>query len=68
MDSTNYYPGWTVMIDGRETSVTPAPVFGLISFTIPAGRHMVAVELRPTPLRRYALIISLVTLIAEDLR
>jgi hypothetical protein len=64
MDSTNYYPGWTVMIDGRETSVTPAPVFGLISFTIPTGQHMVAVALRQTPVRRSALMISLATLIA----
>jgi hypothetical protein len=63
MDSTYYYPGWTALIDGRETPVTPAPTFGMISFTIPAGRHIVGLELRQTPVRRFALLVSLVTLL-----
>jgi hypothetical protein len=63
MDSTNYYPGWTVLIDGRETAAAPAPVFGLLSFTVPAGQHDIIVELRQTPVRRAASMISLTTLI-----
>jgi hypothetical protein len=59
MDSTNYYPGWTVLIDGRETAVTPAPGFGMLSFGIPAGQHLVTVELRQTGVRRFALIVSI---------
>jgi len=64
MDSTYYFPGWTALIDGHETPVTPAPTFGMISFTIPAGRHIVALELRQTPVRRFALLVSLVTLLS----
>jgi hypothetical protein len=64
VDSTHYYPGWTVLIDGRQTSVTPSPLFGLLSFTVPAGPHHITVELRRTPVRRAALMISLATLIA----
>ena len=62
MDSTNYYPGWTVLIDGHETTISPAPVFGTISFEVPPGQHTITVELRPTPVRRVGLIISLATL------
>ncbi|MGB6564305.1 MAG: hypothetical protein WBE69_17035 [Candidatus Binataceae bacterium] len=61
MDSTLYYPGWTVLIDGRETAVTPAPAFGTISFLIPPGQHVIAVELLPTPVRRFALMVSMLT-------
>src|SRR5258705_12264407 len=49
MDSTNYFPGWRVLIDGRETAVWPAPGFGLLSFQIPLGGHRISVEFTPTP-------------------
>jgi hypothetical protein len=62
MDSTYYYPGWAVFVDGRETPVTPAPTFGMIAFTIPAGNHVVVVEFRRTPIRCFGLLISLVTI------
>ena len=61
-DSTYYYPGWTVLIDGHETAVSPAPVFGAISFQVPPGNHTVTIELRPTMVRRIAPIISMLTL------
>jgi len=61
-DSTNYYPGWTVLIDGQETAVSPAPVIGTISFLVPPGQHTITIELRPTPVRRLAQMISIVTL------
>ncbi len=63
-DSTNYYPGWTVLIDGHETEVTPAARSGLISFTVPAGQHAVTVELRQTSVRHFAVLLSIGTLIA----
>lgn len=62
MDSTDYYPGWTVLIDGRETTVTPAPGLGLLSFGVPAGQHLVIVELRPTRIRRTGFLVSLCSL------
>jgi hypothetical protein len=61
-DSTNYYPGWTVLIDGSETSVTPVPGFGSISFNVPAGQHVITVEMRPTPIRRLGFLVSLCSL------
>jgi Gpi18-like mannosyltransferase len=61
-DSTYYYPGWTVLIDGNETAVSPAPMLGAISFQVPPGNHTVTIELRPTMVRRIAPIISILTL------
>ncbi len=63
MDATNYYPGWTVLIDGRETAATPAPGFGTLSFTIPAGQHAIRVELRRTNVRRNSMLLSLGSLV-----
>jgi uncharacterized membrane protein len=62
-DSTNYYPGWTVLIDGHETQIEPSAGFGLISFNVPAGQHQIVVELRKTSVRRNAEICSIGTLI-----
>ena len=51
-----------MLIDGSETSVTPVPGFGFISFNVPAGNHLVTVELRPTPIRRVGFLVSLCSL------
>lgn len=67
MDSTDYFPGWTVQIDGHETAVAPAPAFGLLTFTIPAGRHDVTVEFLPTPIRHLASLISILAFIVFGL-
>ena len=61
MESTSYFPGWTVLIDGRETSITPAPNFGMISFLVPPGHHVIVVDLRPTRVRYFALMVSVLT-------
>jgi hypothetical protein len=58
-DSLFYYPGWTATVDGREVAIAPAPVTGLITFVIPAGKHSVALQLKPSPLRAVARDISL---------
>ena len=63
VDSTNYYPGWTVLIDGHETEVKPTAGSGLISFNAPAGKHDILVELRKTSVRQNAESCSIGTLI-----
>lgn len=60
-DSLFDYPGWTVLVDGREVAVSPASVSGEITFNVPAGIHNVRVELRPTPIRRWSFYASLAT-------
>jgi uncharacterized membrane protein len=63
MEPTSYYPDWTVLVDGRETPITPAPIFGTITFPVPPGQHVITVELRPTRIRRFALMVSIVGLV-----
>ncbi len=53
-DTAFYYPGWTAMVDGREVTISPQPVTGLITFDLPAGIHQVTLTLRPTPIRAAA--------------
>jgi len=53
------YPGWTAYIDGRETSITPCPVTGMICFEMPQGQHKITLILEDTPVRRTAKIISI---------
>jgi hypothetical protein len=62
IDPTSYYPGWTALIDGRETPIAPTTEYGLISFTVPPGHHNVIVELRPTRIRSVSVTVSLMTL------
>ncbi|HKD66408.1 MAG TPA: hypothetical protein VKB84_06170 [Candidatus Binataceae bacterium] len=58
-DALFYFPGWTATVDGREVAIAPQPVTGLITFAVGAGTHVVALHLRPTPLRAAARDISL---------
>jgi hypothetical protein len=60
--STFYYPGWTVMIDGAATEVSPMPFRATMLFVVPAGQHRVTIELRRTAVRRSALQATLFTL------
>jgi hypothetical protein len=59
--ATFFYPGWTVLVDGAETGIAPVSERGTISFRVPAGTHRVVLELRPTPLRRAASWLTLVS-------
>ena len=55
------YPGWRAAVDGRAVEITPSPEFGLVTFPLPAGRHDVVIAFGPTPLRRLAGGVSLVS-------
>jgi hypothetical protein len=61
MEPTYYYPGWVVLIDGQNVACGPEPAFGTLTFVVPAGQHSVSVELRPTAVRRAAVVISIVS-------
>jgi len=53
------YPDWRVRIDGVETPHRASEPSGLVTFTVPAGRHEVEVRLEDTGVRRLANLISL---------
>jgi hypothetical protein len=57
---TFYFPGWEARIDGRSALVTPVTERGLISVTIPAGRHRLELYFGETGLRRVANVVTAV--------
>lgn len=64
-DDTFYFPGWNVYIDNKPVNIEfQDPDFrGIITFNVPAGRHLVEVIFRNTKLRTFADMISLVSII-----
>ena len=60
-DTTLYFPGWTVYVDGQKVPITYAdPNWrGEITFPVPQGTHQVKVVFEETKLRRFADAISL---------
>jgi hypothetical protein len=57
--ATFFYPGWTARVDGAPVAASPVPGRGTLRFPVGRGEHRVELELRPTPLRRAALGITL---------
>jgi len=53
-----YFPGWRVTVDGESVDIQPSDPEGLITFRVPAGRHVVRVHFGETPLRLFADVVS----------
>ena len=53
-----YFPGWRVFIDDKETPINPDNPYGLITFTVPSGEHVLRVIFGPTSIRIVAVVIS----------
>ena len=58
------FPGWRVRIDGREAEIVPSRPEGLITFDIPADRHIVVVEWTATLVRSVATMLSVIAVAA----
>lgn len=58
-----YFPGWQVMVNGEPVSIAPTDPEGLISFDVPAGRHIILVRFASTPIRTTFTAISLLSLV-----
>jgi hypothetical protein len=59
--ATFWYPGWRVQVDGLPVPTKVVPVRGTISFPVPAGVHRVSLFFQKTPLRRGALLVSVLS-------
>lgn len=64
-DSTFYFPGWNVYIDGKPSEIQfQDPQYrGIITFNVPRGKHLVEVLFKKTKVRWAADLISAITLI-----
>lgn len=66
LENTLYFPGWTVLVDGKMTDVQfQDPEYrGLMTFYVPEGDHTIDIIYKETKIRQYSNIVSLFTLIA----
>ncbi len=49
-----YFPGWVVSLDGRMIEASRDPRNGLVRVRLPSGRHMLALRMANTPIRKAA--------------
>jgi hypothetical protein len=58
-----FFPGWHAELDGRTERLYPVGDYGLLGVDVPAGRHRLQISFGATPLRRWASIVSIASLI-----
>jgi len=58
-----YFPGWSVYIDEKSTKFNMDQKVGLITFSVPPGKHQIRVSFEPTPLRKGSAYISIIALV-----
>lgn len=63
-ENTLYFPGWKVLVDGREVNVEfqDPNNRGLMTFWVEKGEHKVIVEFKETKLRQIADFVSVISL------
>lgn len=61
--NTAYFPGWEAFVDKKEVKITPDRN-GLISFLAPAGNHLIEIQFKDTPVRRFGALISIVSFLS----
>jgi hypothetical protein len=58
-----YYPGWHAFSDGQDLALQATAQTGLLSFELPTGSHMVALDFTDTPVRFISNILTVLTLL-----
>ena len=61
---TMYWPGWRATIDGQPAELHAWPASGNMALAVPAGEHVVALELGRTSVRLAAELVSLAAVVA----
>jgi hypothetical protein len=60
--NTIYYPGWKILIDGKETQINYDNIKGVMIINVGEGLHLITGKLTETPIRLISDIISLISL------
>ncbi|MEK7591805.1 MAG: hypothetical protein AAB508_00245 [Patescibacteria group bacterium] len=60
---THYFPGWTIVLDGKEIVPAYNNSEGFMEVTVPQGKHQVTAVLKKTQVRMVADYLSLSTLL-----
>ncbi len=53
-----YFPTWRAYVDGQEVPLTPTEGQGLISVTVPAGEHVIHIQLRDMPVHTVSKVLT----------
>lgn len=61
--NTIYYPGWKALIDNKESIIAYNNDQGLMELSVPKGNHNISFYFSETPLRLFADIISVLSII-----
>lgn len=61
--ATFYYPGWTAYLNGSEVAVKTDSLTGAMLIDIPQGNQMLELKFIDTPIRRYSIVLSLISLL-----
>jgi hypothetical protein len=61
--STFYYPGWKAKIDDKQSYINIEKYTGSMLLEVPEGSHKVELIFEDTPVRYYAKVISLISLV-----
>ncbi len=69
VDYTFYFPGWIVLVDNQPVSIEfqDSEYRGVITYTVPPGKHEISVKYQDTKIRKIAKIISVVGILASIL-
>ena len=59
---TLYFPGWTVLVDSSEVPIKFRQE-GIVRVSMPAGTHVVRLVFRNTPIRTWAVLLSVISLV-----
>ncbi len=60
---TLYWPGWRAVVDGQPAALSAQPGSGLMTLVVPAGDHVLTLELHRTPVRAAAEWLSLMAVL-----
>lgn len=60
---TFYFPGWKAYVDGTQKEIKTEEDVGAMLIEIPKGRHELVLRFEDTPVRYYAKLLSLVSLV-----
>jgi hypothetical protein len=53
-----YFPTWRADVDGQEVPVTPTEGQGLVSVSVPAGEHVIHIQLHDMPIHTLSKLLS----------
>ena len=63
--NTFTFPGWKTFVDNQKVSYSDNNKFKLITVAVPAGKHTIKATFTDTPIRLFANIISLFTILSS---